>query len=89
MPLYWQPWLMLIVAANGIIPLFFIQRFEAQVVLGALLASMILMTILTGISGYTRLLGLGHIFWFPLICYLWLRLDQFPADDFSASGSAL
>ncbi len=82
MPIYWQPWLMLMVAANAIIPIFFIQRFEAQVVLGAFLASVIFMTILTGLSGYTRLLGLGHIFWFPLLIFLWLRLCQNPADDF-------
>ncbi len=82
MPIYWKPWLMLLAAANAIIPLYFIQRFEAQVVLGAFMASMILMTILTGLSGYTRLLGLGHIFWFPLLLFLWLRLVQIPTEDF-------
>ena len=73
---------MLLVTANAIIPLFYIQRLEAQVVLGAIMASMLFMTILTGLSGFTRLLGLGHIFWFPLLIFLWLRLGQIPADDF-------
>lgn len=82
MPIYWQPWLMLMAVANAIIPIFFIQRFEAQVVLGAFIASVILTTILTGLSGFTRLLGLGHILWFPLLIFLWLRLGQIPADDF-------
>jgi hypothetical protein len=27
-------------------------------------------------------LGLGHIFWVPLLYFLWMRLDQNPADDF-------
>ena len=33
MPLAWQPWLMTLVTANMIIPLFYIGRFEARVVL--------------------------------------------------------
>ncbi len=67
MPILWQLWLMLLVTFNLIIPLFFLYRLEAQAVVGALVASMILMTVLTAISGFTRLLGLGHIFWVPLI----------------------
>jgi len=27
-------------------------------------------------------LGLGHIFWIPLLYFLWMRLEQNPADDF-------
>ncbi len=82
MPIYWQLWLMLLVTFNLIIPLFFLNRLEAQVVVGALVASMILMTVLTAISGFTRLLGLGHVFWIPLLYFLWIRLEQNPADDF-------
>ena len=69
------------ITANLIVPLFFIGRGEAQVVIAALLGSMILMTILTGLTGFTRLLGLGHIFWIPLLYFLWTRLDQIPADS--------
>ncbi len=50
--------------------------------MGALLASVLFMTILTGVSGFNRLLGLGHIFWNPLLYFLWMRLGQIPADDF-------
>ena len=82
MPIHWQLWLMLLVTFNLIIPLFFLNRLEAQVVVGALVASMILMTVLTAISGFTRLLGLGHIFCIPLLYFLWMRLEQNPADDF-------
>ena len=82
MPILWQLWLMLLVTFNLIIPRFFLYRLEAQAVVGALVASMILMTVLTAISGFTRLLGLGHIFWVPLLYFLWMRLDQNPADDF-------
>ena len=82
MPIHWQLWIMLLVTFNLIIPLFFLDRLEAQVVIGAIVASMILMTVLTAISGFTRLLGLGHIFWVPLLYFLWMRLEQNPADDF-------
>ena len=40
------------------------------------------MTVLTALSGFSRLLGLGHIFWIPLLYFLWTRLDQIPADEF-------
>ncbi len=81
MPIQWKLWLALLVTANMVVPLFFLCRLEAQVVLGTLLISMMLMTVLTALSGFTRLLGLGHIFWFPLLYFLWTRLGQIPADD--------
>lgn len=82
MPSHWQLWLALLVTVNLVIPLFFLNRLEAQVVVAALLASVILMTVLTAFSGFTRILGLGHIPWVPLLYFLWTRLDQIPADDF-------
>ncbi len=80
-PIQVQLWLMLLVAFNFVAPLFFLERLEAQVVLGALLASMMLMTVLTGLSGFTRLLGAGHIFWVPLLYFLWTRLGHIPPSD--------
>ena len=79
-PIHVRLWLMLLIFFNLLVPLFYIHRVEAQVVLGALLASATLMTVLTGLSGFTRLLGLGHIFWLPLLYFLWNRLGQIPAD---------
>ncbi len=81
-PLWVRLWLVLLVTANLIVPLLYINRFEAQVVAGTLLASMALMTVLTAVGGFTRLLGLGHVFWFPLLYFLWTRLESIPADDF-------
>lgn len=80
-PIHVRLWLMLLIFFNLLVPLFYIHRVEAQVVLGALLASATLMTVLTGLSGFTRLLGLGHIFWLPLLYFLWNRLGQIPTDD--------
>ncbi len=82
MPFYWQPWLLLLVTVNVVIPLFFMGRFEAQMVLGAMVVNIILMTLLTGLTGFSRLVGLGHYPWFPLLFFLWTQLDRIPADDF-------
>ena len=75
-------WLLVLVTANMVIPLFFLGRLEAQLVLTAFLASIVFMTALTAISGFTRLLGLGHMFWIPLLWFLWTRLDGTPSDTF-------
>ena len=81
MPLHWKMWIMVLLAVNLVVPLFFIDRLEAQVVVGTLFGSMVLMTVLTGLSGFTRLVGLGHFLWFPLLYFLWTRLSHYPPDD--------
>ncbi|MCH6580486.1 MAG: hypothetical protein IH802_09015 [Nitrospinae bacterium] len=74
-------WVGLLVIFNMIIPLFFLDRLEAQVVLAAIIASMAFMTLITATTGFSRLLGLGHIFWIPLVLFLVSRLDSIPATD--------
>ena len=81
MPFHWQLWLVLLLTVNLIVPFFYIDRVEAQVVLAVLVASFVLSTILTARVGFTRLLGLGHILWVPLLWFLWTRLDQNPPHD--------
>ena len=44
-------------------------------------ANMALMTYLTARFGFTRILGLGHIFWIPLLGFLLTRLGSIPAGD--------
>ena len=82
MPLPWRLWMVLLVALNLVLPLFFFDRLEAQVVLVTMAVSMFLMTGLTAVSGFSRLLGLGHIAWIPLVVYLGTRLSEAPASDF-------
>ena len=74
-------WMGLMVIFNMVIPLFFLDRLEAQVVLAAIMASMAVMTLITGTTGFSRLMGLGQIFWVPLLFFLWTQLDQIPPDD--------
>ncbi len=81
MPFHWQLWLVLLLTVNLIVPFFYIDRVEAQVVLAVLVASFVLSTILTARVGFTRLLGLGHILWVPLLWFLWTRLVLNPPHD--------
>ena len=79
-------WLLLLVAANGVAPLFFLNRVEAQAVLAAMMIGAMLMSVLTARFGFSRILGLGHILWIPLLGWLALRLGQIPATTHSVSG---
>ena len=81
MPLHWQLWLMLLITANVVTPLFFLHHVESLVVLGTILASMTLMTVLTARFGFTRIVGLGHILWIPMLAFLFTRLGDIPASD--------
>ena len=80
MPLGVKVWLLALMTANMVLPLFFIAAREAQVIILTMLASMMLMTALTARTGFTRLLGLGHILWIPLLVYLWRALPGYPVD---------
>ncbi|MDA2910960.1 hypothetical protein MYX04_08525 [Nitrospiraceae bacterium AH_259_D15_M11_P09] len=74
-------WLLSLITVNLVVPLFFLERLEAQVVVGTLFISMMLMTGLTALTGFTRLLGLGHVLWIPMLFWLWTTLDEIPAND--------
>jgi len=81
MPLHWQLWVMLLVVANLIVPMFFFQHIESQVVLGTVLASMVLMVWATGRFGFTRIVGAGHFVWIPMLAYLFTQLGDIPLHD--------
>ena len=74
-------WLLLLVSANLILPVMYFQQSEARIVLLTFFASFLLMVLITGTSGFTRLLGLGHILWVPLVPFLVSRLDSVSATD--------
>ncbi len=64
-------------------PIYFFEALETKVVLVAFLASAGLMTAIFAAKGFVRLLGIGHIFWVPMVPWLWTRLDQVePGDPF-------
>lgn len=76
LPILVRVWLMLLMSVNLLAPIIYIQRSEARIVLLAFLASFLLMVLITGASGFTRLLGLGHVLWVPLLFFLFSRLDS-------------
>ncbi len=82
MPILWRLWMVLLVAGNLVVPLFFVDRLESQVVLAAFVGSFLLMVVLTGFTGFTRLLGMKLVFWTPTVIFLFGRLGETPADDF-------
>ena len=81
MALPWKLWLFVLICVNAVIPLFFIGRIEAQLALGAFLISLVLFSMLTARFGFTRILGLGHVAWIPLIIFLFTRLDTVSGDE--------
>ncbi len=76
MPMPWPVWLGLLVAVNVAGPIYFFEAIEAKVVLAAFLASAAFMTVIFATKGFVRLLGIGHIFWIPMVPWLWTRIDQ-------------
>ena len=80
LPLRVQLFMVALVAVNMVAPLFFIRNLEAQIVLGAFLASFALMIILTRMVGFTRLLGLAHILWIPMLLFLRPSLEVYTAE---------
>lgn len=75
-------WLLLLMLANGIAPLLFLARLEAQVVLATFLLSVVLMTWLTARYGFTRILGLGHVLWVPMVIFLLVRANALEMDAY-------
>lgn len=84
LPVAVKLWLMVLMVANAGAPLFFFHRLEARVVLGTFFASFLLMSLITAMSGFTRLLGLGHALWVPLVAFLLVRLGAEGGTDLFA-----
>lgn len=80
MPAGWRLWVTVLMLANLVAPLFFLGQLEAWVVLGTFLAAGALMGLLCGAFGFTRILGLAHFLWIPLLIWLGTRLAEIPDD---------
>ena len=81
LPVPVQLWMVILVTANMVVPMFFLDRLEAQAIFATFLVSATLMILLTARFGFTRIMGLGHILMIPLLGWLAFRLGQIPADD--------
>lgn len=76
MAIPWRIWMVLLVLVNMVLPLFFLGKTEAVVVLVAVMISMFIMMTLFAKFGFVRLLGLGHIPWLFTVPWLGLQLGQ-------------
>ena len=81
LPLHLRGWVLLLISVNIVTPFFFLEHAEAQAVLAAGALGMVLMTALTARFGFSRIIGLGHIAWVPLLGFLWIKLPDVPATD--------
>lgn len=81
MPSPWLFWVMLLVAVNLVVPLFYIQTLEAQITIASIFAGAITQSYIHSKLGFVRLLGLGHIYWVPLVIWLGFRLSNVGLDS--------
>jgi len=81
LPKPWVVWVMILMMANMVLPLFYLGTPEGKVVLGAFALGVTLQTTIFSAKGFVRLLGIGHIAWVPMLYWLWTRLDLAPAGS--------
>ncbi len=75
MPKHWVAWVGLLMIANLVAPLFFIETLEAQVALGAMMGGAAIQMVIFKMKGFVRLLGIGHILWIPMVIWLAIGFD--------------
>jgi predicted neutral ceramidase superfamily lipid hydrolase len=73
----WQIWLFCLILVNFLIPVFFYETRVAQITIVAFFFGGMLGLVLVKIQGFTRLLGLMHIPWIPLVFYLIGQLNNY------------
>ena len=74
-------WISLLLLVNMVIPLIVISTVEGQLVLAAMMLGAVTQMAIFASRGFVRLLGMGHIYWVPLLPWLWTRFDGFQSDD--------
>ena len=77
-------WISLLLLVNIVVPLVVIRTVEGQLVLAAMVLGALTQMVIFRSQGFVRLLGIGHIYWVPLLPWLWIRLDRsVPLEPFS------
>jgi len=72
-------WIALLLLVNMVAPLFFVSTIEGQLVLATMMLGALTQMMVFRSRGFVRLLGVGHIYWVPLLPWLWTRLDGVPS----------
>lgn len=76
----WPFWVTILMGLNMVGPLFFIHTLEAKAVLVSTMAGAMLMMFIFSRFGFIRLMGLGHIFWIPLVIWLGTKIPEYNFD---------
>ncbi|MBI1349431.1 hypothetical protein GC163_24455 [bacterium] len=84
MPFPWNVWVALLAVVNVIGGFYFIGTLEGQLALAAMVGAFMTMTVVYSAKGFVRLLGLGHlIFWPPLLGWFgWKFASVEPGTSF-------
>ena len=69
-------WIALLLIVNMALALVYIGTLEGQVVLAALMAGGVTQAGMFSRLGFVRLLGVGHVYWAPMLPWLWTRLGS-------------
>lgn len=74
-PLHEPIWVFYMMIIN-MAAVFFWEELLAKIIVITFLASSMLMMGLYSKYGFTKILGLGHILWIPLIAYLMIKIQE-------------
>ena len=80
-PPLWLAWIGLLMGANMVAPLFFLPSPEAVWTLAVFMAAATTQMLMFSRLGFVRLLGVAHFLWFPLVVWIWIRMDGLPTGD--------
>ena len=76
LPWYWRGWVYLLIFVNGILPVFFLPKFTAIIVLVSALIGLFIGLVLTHAMGFSKILGLMHLPWIPMVLFQLYYLNQ-------------
>ncbi len=74
----WQVWLLAMSVVNGVLPLLFLPDLAAIVTLVGVFSGAILGLLLVRLQGFTKLLGLMHVPWIPMLA---TQIGLYPGFD--------
>ncbi len=75
-------WIGVLMFVNMVLPFFFFSTLEAKAVLATTFLGALTQMAIFRARGFVRLLGIGHIYWVPLLPWLFSRLSpESPAGD--------
>lgn len=77
----WQLWVGLMWVLNMVAPIMFLKHIEAQITLVAMMAGGMTGIALVKVQGFTKLLGVMHIYWVPLVLYLLQQVETLSPSD--------